>query len=154
MAGLSYKLGDEVRVKKLKQDGKIIEITSRGTYRVAVGSLTIELPAKDMEPAPKEKYSEITKKLKSKKLPVQGEITLEKMPEILDLHGLRVEEALPKVAHFLDQAILNDKDSALILHGLGTGRLLEAVHKFLKQTPTVKQFELDPNNPGITRVYF
>lgn len=154
MAGETYKVGDEVRVKKLKQDGKIIEITTRGTYRVAMGALTIELSGKDLEPAPKEKYSAITKRLKSKKLPIQGEITLEKMPEVLDLHGLRVEEALPKVAHFLDQAILNDKDCAHILHGLGTGRLLEAVHKFLKQTPTVKRFELDPNNPGITRVYF
>jgi DNA mismatch repair protein MutS2 len=154
MAGPVFKLGDEVRVKKLKQDGKIIEITTRGTYRVAIGALTIEQKAKELEPAPKDKYSGLTKKLKSKKFLVQGEITLEKMPEILDLHGLRVEEAMPKVSHFLDQAILNDKDCALILHGLGTGKLLEAVHRFLKQTPTVKRFELDPNNPGITRVYF
>lgn len=154
MAEHSFQIGDEVRLKKLKKDGKILEITSKGTYRVAVGSLTIELKAKDLEPAPPNKYEEAIEKLRPKRLPIQGEIVHEKMPDVLDLHGLRVEEALPKVAHFLDQAILQDKDVALILHGLGTGRLLEAVHRFLGKTPTVKRFELDQTNPGITKVYF
>lgn len=154
MAGNSFKIGDEVRLKKLKQDGKIIEVTTKGTFRVAVGSLTIELKANEIEPAPPNRHGDLLKKLKPRRLPIEGEIIHEKMPDVLDLHGLRVEEALPKVAHFLDQAILQDKDLALILHGLGTGRLLEAVHGFLKKTPTVKRFELDPKNPGITRVYF
>jgi DNA mismatch repair protein MutS2 len=154
MSGNSFKVGDEVRLKKLKQDGKVLEVTSKGTFKVAVGALTIELKGSELEPASANRHADLLKKLKPKVLPIQGEIIHEKMPEILDLHGLRVEEALPKVAHFLDQAILQDKDLALILHGLGTGRLLEAVHGFLKKTPTVKRFELDQTNPGITRVYF
>lgn len=154
MAEKSYKVGDEVRLKNVGKDGVILEITRKGFYRVAVGSMTVEVKERDLNPAPKDKWKKVTEKIKSKKTSVQGEITQEKMPEILDLHGLRVEEALPKVAHFLDQAILQDKDFVRILHGLGTGKLLEAVHKFLKATPTVKHFELEPGNPGITRVYF
>jgi DNA mismatch repair protein MutS2 len=154
MAQKSYQVGEEVRVKSLGRDGVITEITSRGTYRVAVGSMNVEVKEKDLSDAPKDKWKGAADKLKPKKIPFQGEMSLEKMPEILDLHGLRVEEALPKVAHFMDQAILNDKDSVRILHGLGTGKLLEAVHKFLKSTPTVKRFELDQNNPGVTVVYF
>jgi len=145
--------GAEVRVKTLKQDGRILEKTTKGTYRVALGSLTVEAKEKDLMLVPALKTKKKTKTT-TKKFSVSGEITQEKMPEVLDLHGLRVEEALPQVAHFLDQAILQDKDSALILHGLGTGKLLQAVHQFLKKTPTVKKFELDPTNPGFTKVYF
>lgn len=154
MAGKSFQVGNEVRLKSLGKDGVITEVTSRGTYRVAVGSMNIEVKEKDLSPAPEDKRKKLTEKLKPKKLPFQGEMSSEKMPDILDLHGLRVEEALPKVAHFLDQAILNDKDSVRILHGLGTGKLMEAVHRFLKSTPTVKHFELDQSNPGVTAVYF
>ncbi|MFM8269208.1 MAG: Smr/MutS family protein [Pseudomonadota bacterium] len=154
MAVKSYRVGDEVRVKSLGKDGIIVEITTKGTYRVAVGSMNLEVNEKDLIDSPPDKWKKATEKLKSKKLPVEGQITHEIMPEILDLHGLRVEEALPKVSHFLDQAILQDKDFARILHGLGTGKLLEAVHKLLKSTPTVKHFELEQGNPGITRVYF
>jgi len=154
MAENQFKVSDEVRIKKLSQDGKVLEVTSRGTYRVAVGSMTLEVKASEMSRVPESKWKKATKNLKNPKVSVQGKILTEKMPEILDLHGLRVEEALPKVAHFLDQAILQDKDLALILHGLGTGKLLQAVHAFLKKTPTVKHFELDSHNPGVTKVYF
>ncbi|NBX76694.1 MAG: hypothetical protein EBQ92_09075 [Proteobacteria bacterium] len=154
MAQKSYRVGEEVRVKSLGREGVIMEITTRGTYRVAVGSMNLEVKEKDLTEAPKDKWKNAVEKLRPKKIPFQGEMSQEKMPEILDLHGLRVEEALPKVAHFMDQAILNDKDSVRILHGLGTGKLLEAVHKFLKATPTVKHFELDQSNPGVTVVYF
>ena len=154
MAEQAFKIGDRVRLKKLGQDGVVLEITTKGTYRVGVGAMTLEVKLQDLIKGPEEKWKSLSEKLKSRKLPVVGEITREIMPEILDLHGLRVEEALPKVARFLDQAILADKDQADILHGLGTGRLLEAVHQFLRKTPTVKRFELDPSNPGVTRVYF
>jgi len=148
-----FPVGAEVRVKTLKQDGRILEKTSKGTYRVALGNLTLEAKEKDLMLVPELKTQRKTKS-SAKKFSVSGEITQEKMPEVLDLHGLRVEEALPLVAHFVDQAILQDKDSALILHGLGTGKLLQAVHQFLKKTPTVKRFELDPTNPGFTKVFF
>ena len=154
MAPKEFKVGDEVRIQKLGQDGKILGSTSRGTYRVGIGSMTLELKASELSALPPNKWKKATQLLKSPKVSVQGKIVDEKMPEVLDLHGLRVEEALPKVAHFLDQAILQDKDCALILHGLGTGKLLQAVHQFLKKTPTVTRFELDQNNPGITKVYF
>lgn len=154
MAEQTFKTGDRVRLKKLGQEGVILEITTKGTCRVGVGAMTLELKPQELALAPPEKWKNLSEKLKPRKLPVEGEITREIMPEILDLHGLRVEEALPKVARFLDQAILADKDQAQILHGLGTGRLLEAVHQFLRKTPTVKRFELDPSNPGVTRVYF
>lgn len=154
MGEQSFKPGDWVKVKKLGREGQVLEITAKGSYRVALGGLTMEVKPQEVVAAAPERWKKESDRLKVKKLPVEGKITQEKMPEILDLHGLRVEEALPRVAHFLDQAILQDKDEARILHGLGTGRLLEAVHQYLKKTPTVKHFELDPNNPGVTRVYF
>jgi len=154
MATKHYQVGDEVRLKKLGKDGVIVEITKKGSYRVAIGAMNLEVKEAELVPAPQEKWKKATEKWKPKKHSIQGAITAEKIPEILDLHGLRVEEALPKVAHFLDQAILADKECVRILHGLGTGKLMEAVHKFLKSTSVVNHFELEEGNPGITRVYF
>ena len=154
MSEAKFKVGSPVGVKKLGQEGVVLEITSKGTYRVGCGSMTLEVAEKDLAPAKPDKYKKISKNLKKRPFAVQGEITSEKFNEALDLHGMRVEEALAKVSHFIDQAILADAPKAKILHGLGTGKLLEAVHKFLRQTSVVKHFELDPTNPGVTIAYF
>lgn len=47
--------------------------------------------------------------------------------ETLDIHGLRIEEALPEVEAFLDRAFTAGLRRVRIVHGKGTGRLRRAV---------------------------
>jgi DNA mismatch repair protein MutS2 len=67
---------------------------------------------------------------------------------------MTVEEALRLVEARLNEALLKEIDSLEIIHGLGTGRLKAAVHKYLSALSVVKHFKLDETNPGTTWVYF
>ena len=73
----------------------------------------------------------------------------------LNVIGLRVGDALPKVDKFLDDAILQGWNEVQIIHGLGTGRLREAIQEFLRQHRAVRGFrggEVTEGGGGITVV--
>jgi DNA mismatch repair protein MutS2 len=74
----------------------------------------------------------------------------ERLPR-LNVVGLRVDEALPLVDRLLDQAVLNGAERVDIVHGLGTGRLKQAVWEHLKRHGSVKELHADAN-PGVTVV--
>ncbi len=69
----------------------------------------------------------------------------------LNVVGLRVDEALPLVDRLLDQAILQGAERVDIIHGVGTGRLKQAVRDHLKHHVMVKAIHGDVN-PGVTLV--
>ena len=69
----------------------------------------------------------------------------------LNLVGLRVDEALPLVDRLLDQALMHGAEKVDIIHGLGTGRLKQAVWEHLKHHAAVKDLHPDAN-PGVTVV--
>lgn len=57
----------------------------------------------------------------------------------LNIIGLRVEEALPLVDRLLDQAVLHGCRQVDIIHGIGAGRLQQAVREHLRGHTLVKQ---------------
>jgi DNA mismatch repair protein MutS2 len=58
----------------------------------------------------------------------------------LNVIGLTVEDALPKVDKFIDQALLHGLEKIQIIHGVGSGRLREAIGKYLRGHQGVKGF--------------
>ena len=63
-----------------------------------------------------------------------------------DLRGLRVEEALDRLAEELDRAAALGSGSVTIVHGIGTGALRDAVRRHMKESPYVSRF--GPGEPG------
>jgi DNA mismatch repair protein MutS2 len=61
-------------------------------------------------------------------------------PMQLMLVGMRVDEAMPLVDKFLDDAFLADAPSVRVVHGFGQGRLRAAVRDLLKSHPHVTGF--------------
>jgi len=73
----------------------------------------------------------------------------------LDLRGLRVEEALARLAAALDRAALDGRTRLAIVHGLGTGALRDAVREHLKTSPYATSFAAaspDAGGDGVTEV--
>lgn len=70
----------------------------------------------------------------------------------VDLHGLTVEEALDRVQEALSEALLADASELRLIHGRGGGRIRAALHRQLRDTPSVRTFRLDPRNEGVTIV--
>lgn len=60
----------------------------------------------------------------------------------LNLIGFTIDEALPSVDKAIDNALLYGIKEVRIIHGLGTGRLRQAIHDYLKQQPVIKNFYL------------
>lgn len=68
---------------------------------------------------------------------------------LLDLHGLRGEEAVEKLDKFISDALINGYESLRVYHGIGTGRLAYAVREFLKIHPSVVSFrDAHPSEGG------
>ena len=70
-----------------------------------------------------------------------------------DLRGLRVEEALDRVAEALDRAVVDGRDAAVFIHGFGTGALRSAVREYLRQSPYVERYtagDEESDTDGVT----
>jgi DNA mismatch repair protein MutS2 len=73
----------------------------------------------------------------------------------LNIIGLRVDEALPLVDRLLDQAVLHGCRQVDIIHGIGTGRLQQAVRHHLQHHRMVKEYhsgEASQGGRGVTVV--
>lgn len=70
----------------------------------------------------------------------------------VDLHGLTVEDALERAQKALNDALLADLAELRFIHGRSGGRIRAALHRRLRETPSVRRFCLDPRNEGVTIV--
>ena len=64
----------------------------------------------------------------------------------MDLHGLKVEEALTLVDRFLSSAQDHHRETVVIIHGKGRGILRDEVGLHLKMHPLVRDFSPDSEN--------
>ena len=75
----------------------------------------------------------------------------------INLLGKTVDEALPALDKYLDDAYLAHLPSVRVVHGKGTGALRAAIHAHLKGHPSVKRFRLGvygEGESGVTIVEF
>ena len=66
----------------------------------------------------------------------------------LNLVGLRVDDAIPLVEKFIDNALLYGIKELRIIHGMGTGRLRLSIHQFLQNHSRIGKFFLGPPFEG------
>ncbi len=150
----SFKVGDQVLVQSLKREGVIVEVLKDGSYRVGVGSLGMVCAEKNLKPLPEDKWKQFSAARKPKYSAPKVDLPYGQKHLKVDLHGMRLVDAMPLVEKKLNEAILADCDKMEIVHGVGTGTLMTNVHKYLKTVSVVRHFELDSKNTGTTWVYF
>jgi DNA mismatch repair protein MutS2 len=61
------------------------------------------------------------------------------LPEV-DLHGMTVERALEVVDKYIDDAMLAEFSSVRLIHGYGTLRLRDAIHRWLAGRPGIASY--------------
>lgn len=66
----------------------------------------------------------------------------------INVIGLNVEEAIFVVDKFLDDCSLAKLQTVRIIHGKGTGKLKDGIHRFLKSNPHVSSFRLGTFGEG------
>ena len=148
-------LGDVVRVLTFNLEGKVVSLpNAKGDLTVQMGLMQTQVNKKDIEWISREKKEEETKNTQSGKIKMSKAMTIR--PDI-NLIGMRVDEALPELDKYLDDAYLSRLSQVTVIHGRGTGALKEAVHAHLKKLKYVKSYRLGAfgeGDQGVTIVEF
>lgn len=128
------KEGDVVFVRSIGYDAVVVGIEIRqNRLRVRAGDMYVEVPVSDI--SPRQGRTAYFRPLDLKKDSAEDEIQ-----PMLNMVGLRVDEALSRLEPFLNHASLAGLSEVAIIHGIGTGALQRAVRGHLKDHPLVKNF--------------
>ena len=73
---------------------------------------------------------------------------MRRVPPEIELRGQTVDEALPTIEQYIDDAFRAGLPWARIVHGKGTGTLRREVRRFLSSHPLVKSYEEAPLHEG------
>ena len=146
---IKFDPGDHVHVASFGK-GVVREVRNGGRYLVELKGRSVVVIEAQLTAAGERKRA-------SRELADVGSGLAENLarghaPASIDLHGMTAEEAVAAVDAFLDDAILASHTEVRIIHGRSGGRLRAAVHKRLREIPSVRSFRLDETNPGVTVV--
>lgn len=153
---LTITIGTHVEVTNLKRRGIVCEgPNNKGEYAVQMGSMSIWISSKQLKVLFQQTKASTKKQAlkKSKRIRNKHKSSSEKTSMQIDLHGLDKLAALEQLELTLDRALLEDRDSIEIIHGLGTGTLRTAVENYLRNSSHIANFQLLPNNAGTTIAY-
>ena len=132
-----FKVGD--RVKYGRNKGTILSISKNQAFVQMDEGLKLKVSLEDLKVSGN--LPNVPKASFSIKNPQNANV-------VLDLHGLRTEEAIEKMDTFLSDCLIAGFDEVLIYHGIGTGRLSSVVREFLKSHPKVVDFFDAPPKSG------
>jgi DNA mismatch repair protein MutS2 len=137
--------GDSVRIKGTNSVGEIESIQGKQAT-VVFGGLRSKVKIEQLERAAKPKETS-TPADKHAHLAIQTshmtratmEDRRQNFHQDLDVRGMRGDEAIDTVMHFIDDAILIGMSRVRILHGTGTGILRQLIRQYLNTVPNVKK---------------
>ena len=162
------KVGDGVKVLSMGLKGTVSTLpNARGDLYVQMGILRSLVNVKDLELLPEQditgpsipssgggKFSGKGRGTGSSNIKVSKSASIS--PEV-NLIGMTVDEAMPVMEKYLDDAYLAHLTTVRVVHGRGTGALKNAVHTRLKKLKYVKEFRLGvfgEGDSGVTIVTF
>ena len=136
----TFKVGDTVRLGGQTQVGEVIAV-NKNDVSVAFGQITTVVKANRLEAAQPVKVQDVrTATYVSKQ--THDDIYNRKLafkPDI-DVRGMRGDEAIQTVMHFIDDATLIGMSRVRILHGTGNGILRNLIRQYLHTVPAVKDY--------------
>ncbi len=150
------KPGDSVMVRSMGIKGIVVsDVDAKGNLMVQMGILKSRVSIKDLELLDEEVI-----KAPNLNKTGAGKIKMSKSAAIstsLNIIGKTVDEALPEVDKYLDDAYLAHLKQVTIIHGRGTGALKNAVHQKLRKASHIKSYrlgEFGEGGVGVTVVEF
>ena len=154
--------GDSVRIKGTSSIGEIEAIQGK-QVTVIFGGLRSKVKLEQLERTEKRQAEAQSSADKHAHLAIQTskvtrstiEDRKQNFHQDIDVRGMRGDEALDAVMHFLDDAILVGMSRVRILHGTGTGILRQLIRQYLNTLPNVvraKDEHVQFGGAGITVV--
>lgn len=148
------KKGDTVKILSMGLKGTVSSLPdAKGALFVQCGIMRTQANVKDLIYVEEDAVSSPAPK-RTGNMKMSKAMTIS--PEI-NLLGKTVDEAIPDLDKYLDDAYLSHLSSVRVVHGKGTGALRSAVHNHLKRLKYVKEFRLGEygeGDAGVTIVTF
>ena len=156
----SLRLGDGVRVLSMNLKGTVSSLPdAQGNLFVQMGILRSRVNLNDLELLPDNSVSGPGLENRRKGTSSSG-IKISKSASVspeINLLGLTVDEAIPQLDKYLDDAYIAHLPQVRVVHGKGTGALRAGIHKHLRKVKIVKEFhlgEFGEGDAGVTIVVF
>ncbi len=153
----TWRLGDRARSRSGGWEGRIAALEKGGTRAtLETGGMRVSVSVDDLEPAVgggDAGNGGSTRGGSRSRTEASGigALQLAKSRTVassLDLRGARVDEALEALSRYLDDAALAGLEQVLIIHGLGTGALRDAVREQASANPLVKDLRAGERGEG------
>ena len=148
-----WRLGERARSRSGGWEGRIAAL-ERGGKRATLeaGGMRVTLDVEDLVPSVGDEASDRRGDgSRSGATSNADEIRLDRAQSVassLDLRGARVDEALEALDRYLDDAALAGLDKVLIIHGMGTGAIRDAVRTAAAGHPMVKSMRPGQRGEG------
>ncbi|CAM3448080.1 endonuclease MutS2 [Pseudostreptobacillus hongkongensis] len=131
-ADINFEENEEVLIKTLNQNGKILRIIpEKNSLQVQAGILKLTVSVDDVVKIAKKKTNHINRFVSTKVSSAKGEI---------DVRGKTAEEAIEELEIYFNRAILTGYTNVYVIHGKGTMVLRKKIHEYLKKSVYVKEF--------------
>lgn len=138
--------GELVRVTSLGIEARVEQVLD-GAVELVVGGKRLRQPLSALEQFEPRRFVESGKKGSGHRQ-VRSSREERQLKSKLMLVGKRVDDALPELERFLDDALLGNLRQIEIVHGSGEGVLRRAVREYLAGQTTVTAFYAAPNEQG------
>ncbi len=137
---IDFAIGEEVLVKTMNQNGKILKIMPDNRIQVQTGILKLVVSTDDIVKIQKKKTNKFKNFASLKRTSqVRGEI---------DLRGMNADEAIAELETYMDRAMLTGYHEIYIIHGKGTMVLRKKIHEYLRTSKYVAEFKDANQNEG------
>lgn len=142
----AFSVGDAVQTPQGR--GVVREVRNGGRLLVQIQARMVVVAAQDAAPTAPSRRAPASPTPRAADTPP----ALGHAPAEVDLHGLRVDEALLRIDEALDAALRAGHAELRFIHGRSGGRLRGALHERLRGISAVRGVRLDPRNAGVTIV--
>ena len=153
MSSEEFKIGDPVMVRGFSDAGTIVSIDG-AQARVQLQGPIIKVAVSTLTRV--SETQKTTKKTDSRRkivLTSQAVDAGHRALFSLDLHGRTTADAIDLLEQQVSRAVMAGMHEIEIVHGVGTGRVKEAIHKRLSELSAVARYEIKYSNRGVTRVF-
>ena len=154
------RLGDTVKIHSLNLTGTVSSLpNAKGELFVQAGIFRTQVKLSDLEliDIPTISGDGVPqKRTKGSASQIKMSKSASISPEV-NLIGMTVDEAIPAMDKYLDDAYLAHLEKVRVVHGRGTGALRSAIHQHLRRLKYVKSFrlgEFGEGDSGVTIVEF
>lgn len=143
------KPGIEVYVATMQKNGTVLShISKSNEVQVQIDNLKMTVNIKYLEEPRKIKMTKGNSKNLMENKNTKSISKSKNISAEINVIGLTVDEAIFVIDKYLDDCSLARLQTVRIVHGKGTGKLREGIHKFLKTNIHVKSFRLGTFGEG------